>query len=301
MITEAGDVRVALLCEYFACLPNPVVVLSVCREHLDNGNACRNSPIILFQNTAFPPSEKQHALLHAESWSCNVIWKERSKSLESLPRVEGEGLLEHRGSSDDWTWTTRTLLHDTVLVIEGNAVPSQIPPLVRSAEVPTSNKPVSESSISLSLPTPTHPKPFPPGSGLDLTAYPTAALEHNALFLSLPWSSSPLGSIDTWDIQLRCIVQIMMASPFPVLVSYGPEYVLLYNEPYSKVIGRKHPSILGMKYGEAWPEVWGALEPVIQAGYQGSVLNVDCQEMFLMRGARLEGMSLGHLVAWLTE
>jgi hypothetical protein len=122
-----------------------------------------------------------------------------------------------------------------------------------------------------------------------LTAYPAAALEHNALFLSRPWATSPLGPIDTWDAQLRAMVQIMMASPFPVLISYGPEYVLLYNEPYSKVIGQKHPSILGMKYDEAWPEIWSVLEPVIRAGYQGSVLNVDCQEMFLLRGAKLEG------------
>jgi hypothetical protein len=81
----------------------------------------------------------------------------------------------------------------------------------------------------------------------------------------------------------------MMASPFPVLLSYGPEYVLLYNEPYSKVIGSKHPHILGMKYDEAWPEVWGALKPVVEAGYQGGVLNVECQEMFLSRGTHLEG------------
>lgn len=93
----------------------------------------------------------------------------------------------------------------------------------------------------------------------------------------------------------------MMASPFPVLVSYGPEYVLLYNEPYSKVIGKKHPSILGMKYDEAWPEVWSALEPVIRAGYQGSVLNVDCQEMFLMRGERLEGRLSDRHAAWLNR
>lgn len=167
-----------------------------------------------------------------------------------------------------------------MLVIEGTAVSNILQSTTTKA--PTSDR-------TLLLPTPTDPKPFPLGSGLDLTAYPTAALEHNALFLSRSWSTSPLGPVSTWDAQLRGIVQIMMASPFPVLVSYGPEYVLLYNEPYSKVIGTKHPSILGMKYGEAWPEIWTALEPVIRAGYQGGVLNVDCQEMFLMRGARLEG------------
>jgi len=289
MITEAEDVRVALLCEYLGQLPNPVVVLSVCEEFHEDGNACRNSPIVIFHNHAFSPSENSNALRHAETWKNARVGNGRLKPSEGMSGEEEMGSSEHRGLSDDWTWTTRTLLGDTLLVVEGTPALKPSPSFARKAEPPTTRKHASKSSSSLSLPTPTHPKPFPVGSGLDLTASSTATLEHNALFLSRPWSTSPLGPIDTWDAQLRGLVQIIMAAPFPVLVSYGPEYVLLYNEPYSKVIGKKHPSILGMKYGEAWPEVWDALEPVIQAGYQGSVLNVDCQEMFLMRGERLEG------------
>lgn len=289
---EAEDVRVALLCEYLSHLPHPVVVLSVCGEFHEDGNACQNSPIVIFNNHAFPQSETSNALRHAEAWKCARVGNGRSRSPEGMSGEEEMDLSEHRGLSDDWTWTTRTLLGDTLLVVEGTPALKTSPSFARKAEPPTNRKHASISS-SLSLPTPTHPKPFPPGSGLDLTASSTATLEHNALFLSRPWSTSPLGPIDTWDAQLRGLVQIIMAAPFPVLVSYGPEYVLLYNEPYSKVIGKKHPSILGMKYGEAWPEVWDALEPVIQAGYQGSVLNVDCQEMFLMRGARLEGTFTG--------
>jgi hypothetical protein len=298
MIKEAGDIRVALLCEYLANLSNPVVVLSACRENHDDGNACRDPPIVIFNNDAFPPSEKEHALRHAESWRSARVWD--STSSECTPHVEGNMSSKHTGLSNDWSWTTRTLHEDTVLVIEGTAICDPIPSPVRKVEPPAPCKYASQSSSSLSLPTPTNPKPFPLGSGLDLTAYPTAALEHNALFLSRPWSTSPLGPVDTWDAQLRGIVQIMMASPFPVLVSYGPEFVLLYNEPYSKVIGTKHPSILGMKYDEAWPEIWSALQPVVRAGYQGSVLNVDCQEMFLMRGERLEG-ELFCLAAWLNQ
>jgi len=289
MITDATDVRVALLCEYFARLLNPVVVLSVCQEQHDDGKACRDSRIIVYTNDAFPASETQHALRHAEPWSCSRRPDDSSRVDASFTRGEGEYLSGLNGWASDWTWTTRTLMGGTVLVIEGTAVPTRHRSSAREADPSVPRQIAAKPSPSLSLPTPTHPKPFPSRSGSDLTACPAAALEHNALFLSLPWSTSALGHIDTWDTQLRGIVQIMMASPFPVLISYGPEYVLLYNEPYSKVIGAKHPSILGMKYGEAWPEIWSALEPVIRAGYQGSVLNVDCQEMFLMRGARLEG------------
>jgi hypothetical protein len=60
------------------------------------------------------------------------------------------------------------------------------------------------------------------------------------------------------------------------------------NEPYSKVIGSKHPRILGMPYDEAWPEVWEGLGPVVKSAYSGSVVHVDDQEMFLNRGDLLE-------------
>jgi hypothetical protein len=58
MIMEAGDVKVALRCEYFAYLSNPVVVLSVCREIDGDGNACRDPSIMMFSNNAFSPSER---------------------------------------------------------------------------------------------------------------------------------------------------------------------------------------------------------------------------------------------------
>jgi hypothetical protein len=242
MITEAEDGRVTLLCEYFGHFSTPVIILSVCQGPHEDEIACRNSPIVIFINDAFPQSETSNALRYAKTWSCARVCNERSRSSANRPREEGKHSSEYSGLSDDWTWTTRTLLRDTLLIIEGTAVLDRKSSQAHKAEDPTTCRHPRKSSSSLSLPTPTHPKPFPPGSGLDLTACSSATLEHNALFLSRSWSTSPLGPIDAWDSQLRGIVQIMMASPFPVLVSYGPEYVLLYNEPYSKVIGKKHPS-----------------------------------------------------------
>lgn len=215
------DPGLALLCEYLATVDHAVAVVSL-----------RGQPEVVFNNSAFPPEEKDRVVAFAAK----------------------------KGESSS-SWTARPLSGQYV-VVAGRA----------------------QAAL---LPTPTHPRFHSDNSDL---AYPPSSLEHNALFLSRPWADSPLGPIHSWSAQLRGQVQLMMASPFPVLLSYGPEYVLLYNEPYSKVIGKKHPAILGMKYGEAWPEVWGALEPVVKAGYEGSVLNVDCQEMFLLRGEKLEGV-----------
>lgn len=274
MITGEGA-QIALLCEYLAPLPHPVVILSIAPCADAESGADPNSPInVIFRNDAFPPKDEQHAISYATS----LDTRRRSAGISPGSAViPVNGLC---GLSPSWEWTSRTLADEQLLILEGLGISNTTVPAV-SLTV--------ESAPPLLLPTLIDPKPFPRTSELDLTSFSAACLEHNTLFLSLPWANSPLGAIDEWTPHLRGMVQVMMASPFPVLLSYGPQCVLLYNEPYSKVIGKKHPEILSKKYDEAWPEVWGALEPVVRAGYQGQVLNVDCQEMFLLRGSKLEG------------
>lgn len=249
------DPGTSLLIEYFKHHERPAAILSIDSE---------GAATYLYRNATFPAC-------HPDS----VLDFVGDKTVSN--RASSSSINNDSNSNAATDWIVRRLKNDTIITIEAGT-PS---PAIRPSQ--------DDSSLPLLLPTPARPTPFPTLSGKDLTSYPPATLQHNELFLAVPWSDTPLGPIHTWSAQLRGIVQTMMASPFPVLVSYGPEYVLLYNEPYSKVIGLKHPRILGMKYGEAWPEVWGVLEPVITAGYQGSMLNVECQEMFLLRGAKLEG------------
>ncbi|EUC67656.1 multi-sensor signal transduction histidine kinase, partial [Rhizoctonia solani AG-3 Rhs1AP] len=60
-----------------------------------------------------------------------------------------------------------------------------------------------------------------------------------ALFESHPWEKTPLGHRSTWSERLRASVNIMQTSPHPTALWWGPEYVLIYNDEYSKVIGHK--------------------------------------------------------------
>lgn len=78
--------------------------------------------------------------------------------------------------------------------------------------------------------------------------YPTAT---QALFESYPWENTPLGDRSTWSERLRAAVNIMQTSPHPVshlssgdpprdhipqtALWWGSEYVLIYNDEYSKV------------------------------------------------------------------
>jgi PAS domain S-box-containing protein len=77
-----------------------------------------------------------------------------------------------------------------------------------------------------------------------------------ALMRALDWSTTPLGPVEGWPQSLRTAVSIMLASGFPMIIFWGPEYVALYNDAYIPVFGQKHPAALGRRGRECWPEVW---------------------------------------------
>jgi len=45
------------------------------------------------------------------------------------------------------------------------------------------------------------------------------------------WSKTPLGRIEEWSETLLATANLMLHSPFPTILSWGPEMVFLYNEP----------------------------------------------------------------------
>jgi len=78
------------------------------------------------------------------------------------------------------------------------------------------------------------------------------------------WSTSELGTPDTWPEALRTAVAICITSRFPMHVWWGPDLKLFYNDAYIKLLGlKKHPSVLAQSGRTAWPEVWDRIRPMI--------------------------------------
>jgi signal transduction histidine kinase/CheY-like chemotaxis protein len=86
--------------------------------------------------------------------------------------------------------------------------------------------------------------------------WPVGGGEMGERIRSFDWSSTPLGSIETWPPALRNVASMLLASRTQVILFWGPEFVVLYNDAYRPVFGGKHPSALGVPGREAWSEIW---------------------------------------------
>ncbi|HXH17018.1 MAG TPA: ATP-binding protein [Sphingomonas sp.] len=102
------------------------------------------------------------------------------------------------------------------------------------------------------------------------------------------WSKSSLGAPAGWPAHLQTAVAIMLCSPLPMALLWGPDGVLLYNAPYSEIAGPSHPAILGLPVRDAWPEITAFNDQVLRTVLAGETLTYSRQEMTLVRGGLAE-------------
>jgi len=88
--------------------------------------------------------------------------------------------------------------------------------------------------------------------------------EMGALMRAVDWSVTPLGPVADWPQSLRTAVSICLASRFPMLIWWGPDLVMLYNDAYRPILGAmKHPAAMGQRGAACWPEIWDIIGPML--------------------------------------
>ncbi len=80
-----------------------------------------------------------------------------------------------------------------------------------------------------------------------------------------PWDTKAIGAISGWSETLLCAVNMILESQFPMLLLWGPEMVVIYNDACIPLEGEKHPDALGQTGQECWPEAWHILAPKLRA------------------------------------
>ena len=103
----------------------------------------------------------------------------------------------------------------------------------------------------------------PPTRPVTEEAFIQGGGELGALMRAFDWSLTALGPMERWPQSLRTSVSTMLRSPYPIILFWGPERVMLYNDPFRPILGAKHPKTLGARGHEALAEEWKLLGPLM--------------------------------------
>ncbi len=118
-----------------------------------------------------------------------------------------------------------------------------------------------------------------------MNATPTAS-DAQALIARIDWASSPLGAASTWPQSLRTAVDIVIHSPMPMLLLWGPQLTQIYNDGFALLSGSKHPHAFGQPTHLIWPELKDFTDPIYSAVLQGQVRTYSEQRFTLQREGR---------------
>ncbi|WP_458374788.1 PAS domain-containing protein [Pseudomonas laurylsulfatiphila] len=115
-----------------------------------------------------------------------------------------------------------------------------------------------------------------------MNAIPTAS-DAQALIARIDWASSPLGAASTWPQSLRTAVDIVIHSPMPMLLLWGPQLTQIYNDGFALLAASKHPQAFGQPTHLIWPELKDFTDPIYSAVLQGQVRTYSEQRFTLQR------------------
>jgi signal transduction histidine kinase len=85
---------------------------------------------------------------------------------------------------------------------------------------------------------------------------------HVDYFRSVNWADTPLGPLESWSPDLRCIANMVLSNKCPTVLFWGDDVVMLYNEHYVQLLGSLHPC-MGKSIRTEAPEHWLSFQPIV--------------------------------------
>ncbi|HMH68613.1 MAG TPA: HWE histidine kinase domain-containing protein [Pinirhizobacter sp.] len=102
------------------------------------------------------------------------------------------------------------------------------------------------------------------------------------------WAATSLGPIDSWPSSLRTATAMLLASPAPMVMAWGSEARLIYNDGYALFAGERHPGLFGMNVLEGWPEVAAFNAEILRITRGGESISYRDFTLLLYRHGRQE-------------
>lgn len=107
--------------------------------------------------------------------------------------------------------------------------------------------------------------------------------ECGALLRRIEWSVHPLGPPSGWPDELATLVGMVLRSKQPMFLAWGPERIMLYNDAYGVIAGKRHPEGLGQPMDRMWFDIWDKVGPLTDAAYAGTGTATDEMQLVLHR------------------
>lgn len=101
---------------------------------------------------------------------------------------------------------------------------------------------------------------------------------------SYDWRPSALGPRDQWTHTLRLAVDIVLATPSPLLLLWGPQRIAVFNSAYADMAGPFQPAVPGGKVPALAPPPLAAAAAAFDAAAAGNHLSVERQVLTFMSG-----------------
>ncbi|RWX79405.1 PAS domain S-box protein [Neorhizobium lilium] len=118
--------------------------------------------------------------------------------------------------------------------------------------------------------------------------FPAGGGETGELIRNFDWSKTPLGPLSGWPQSLKTVTNMLLLSPVPIVLLWGEDGIMIYNDAYSGFAGSRHPQLLGSKVREGWAEIADFNDNVMKVGLAGGTLAYENQQLTLFRRGKPE-------------
>jgi len=98
------------------------------------------------------------------------------------------------------------------------------------------------------------------------------------------WADTVVGPVAGWPSTLKNLVRTMLGSRQAMALYWGREFVQFYNDAALPIFGAKHPSGMGRRGADSWPEAWGMISiPMLRVLEQGESFLAEDQLVLARR------------------
>jgi PAS domain S-box-containing protein len=107
--------------------------------------------------------------------------------------------------------------------------------------------------------------------------------EAASVIAAFDWSTTALGPLQDWPRAVKHTVALLLRSPVAMVLLWGTDGIMIYNDGYARIAGGRHPSAMGSKCRESWPEIADFNDRVVRTCLAGGSLSFTDQRLTLHR------------------